>query len=210
MGNGLPESSCVLKSGFGVGALLQRVIHHRRSRRFLAQWRYSVAMFLGVVLIWSAHRGWFWWALGVSVCGELLQLWAASCLQKHEVFRPCGPYTLVRNPMYCGRFLVILGMVGVAASVYALLAYVAVFIPYVMGRVAREEDKLGERFGKPYRAYLAAVPRFIPVPGRVCRAYGSLFEFHWSLVVRNREHLNLLALVAFYLMVWLSLALEVC
>lgn len=186
---------------------LWSVAHSRTLRRFLVRSRYVLALLLAAGLVWFARPHWFWWAVGVSFCGELIQLWSASSLQKNEVFQPRGPYTLIRNPMYLGRFFVILGMVAVPASVYPLIGYVLLFLPYVVARVSREERKLAQLFGEPYIAYLARVPRFIPMPGRAYRAHGSPFSFRWELVVRNGEHLNALGLVAFYILVRLRLAL---
>ena len=182
-------------------------LHHRGIRRVLLLVRIPVGLAVGVALVWLAQPTWFWAAAGVAFAGELLQMWAAACLEKRKVFLPRGPYTLVRNPMYMGRFLVILGALGVLANPWVLLAFVLGFVPYVVGRVLREEKSLPEFFGEPYRAYAASVPRFLPFRLRPYRAGGPLWFFSWRMLVENREHLNLMAVVSFFLVVGLRIAL---
>ena len=73
-----------------------------------------------------------------------------------------GPYSLIRNPLYAGNFLIALG--------FSLLANAAVLVPLVIiyfiieyyPIVRREEYFLLEKFGESYSQYLADVPRFFP------------------------------------------------
>ncbi len=73
-----------------------------------------------------------------------------------------GPYSLIRNPLYAGNFLIALG--------FSLLANAAVIVPLVIiyfaieyyPIVRREEYFLLEKFGEPYSRYLREVPRFFP------------------------------------------------
>jgi protein-S-isoprenylcysteine O-methyltransferase Ste14 len=72
-----------------------------------------------------------------------------------------GPYRFTRNPMYVGMTLFELGL-GVALnnlwiSLFAPLGLVVVhFIA-----VRAEERYLSEKFGEPYKAYLARVRRYL-------------------------------------------------
>jgi protein-S-isoprenylcysteine O-methyltransferase Ste14 len=73
-----------------------------------------------------------------------------------------GPYSIIRNPLYAGNFLIALG--------FSLLANAAVLVPLVIlyfvieyyPIVRREEYFLLEKFGDSYGRYLADVPRFFP------------------------------------------------
>jgi len=60
----------------------------------------------------------------VSVLGEAIQLWSFASLVKNEQLTARGPYVLVRNPMYLGRFFLILGIALLFGNVYITLAYV--------------------------------------------------------------------------------------
>jgi len=74
-----------------------------------------------------------------------------------------GPYAYVRNPMYFGAFLTMLG-VGILLS---SLSLVFIFMPLLVRLIAWmvraiEEPELEKRLGRDYLVYKKRVPRFIP------------------------------------------------
>jgi protein-S-isoprenylcysteine O-methyltransferase Ste14 len=73
-----------------------------------------------------------------------------------------GPYRYVRNPMYLGAALALVG----SALFYrsgALLAYAAAFLLLVhLFVIAYEEPTLRRTFGKDYEAYSRDVRRWLP------------------------------------------------
>src|SRR5439155_3286736 len=73
-----------------------------------------------------------------------------------------GPFALCRNPMYLGH---IIFLAGLALSLQSWLAAVlaAATAVWFQFRVRRDERRLVERFGEPYRAYCARVRRWIPL-----------------------------------------------
>jgi protein-S-isoprenylcysteine O-methyltransferase Ste14 len=73
-----------------------------------------------------------------------------------------GLYRYVRNPMYVGAVLVLLGH-SLWFGSPALLGYLAaVFCGFHLFVVLYEEPALTRRFGDAYRDYLASVPRWLP------------------------------------------------
>jgi len=73
-----------------------------------------------------------------------------------------GLYRYVRNPMYVGVLLVIVGWSALFDSV-ALLSYAAaVAVAFHLFVVLIEEPMLRRRFGPAYDAYCGAVRRWIP------------------------------------------------
>jgi|SRR5215211_3303275 len=77
-----------------------------------------------------------------------------------------GPYRWVRNPMYLAVVAVIIGQVLLLQQA-SLLIYTAVVTAAFVGFVKLyEEPVLTERYGDAYRRYQAAVPGWIPRPGR--------------------------------------------
>jgi protein-S-isoprenylcysteine O-methyltransferase Ste14 len=71
-----------------------------------------------------------------------------------------GIYTRLRNPMYVGLILLVLG-IGIAfASDWTLLMAVATAMMLHIGVVLREERYLERKFGDEYRAYKARVSRW--------------------------------------------------
>ena len=73
-----------------------------------------------------------------------------------------GPYRYLRNPMYLGAALALLG----AALFYRslpLLAYLGAFLLVTHGFVVwYEEPTLGRLFGDEYQAYRSRVRRWLP------------------------------------------------
>lgn len=83
-----------------------------------------------------------------------------------RVFVASGPYRWVRNPMYIGGFLLILGFALCAGSLIALGIPLLMILAAHTFVLLYEEPTLEARFGESYRAYKRATPRWIPRPPR--------------------------------------------
>lgn len=81
---------------------------------------------------------------------------------KAENLNTSGLYSIVRNPLYVGNFLIYNGVLIAYASPAALLFFNLFFIPNYYFIIHSEECYLKEQFGEPYHAYLRAVPKVIP------------------------------------------------
>jgi protein-S-isoprenylcysteine O-methyltransferase Ste14 len=73
-----------------------------------------------------------------------------------------GLYQYVRNPMYLGVILVILGWSAVFASGWLLLYVLGVLVIVHLFVVLYEEPRLKKLFGAEYMAYHSAVGRWVP------------------------------------------------
>jgi protein-S-isoprenylcysteine O-methyltransferase Ste14 len=178
-------------------ALLNRLFTHAKLRRALEKIRIPLGVALVILLFIFGRMEMYIPAVAISLFGELIQMWSSGSLEKNVVLTIRGPYCLVRNPMYLGRFLVILGALLLLRNIYIIVIYVGSFSYYVVNRVKREERHLIEIFGEPYLEYCNQVNRFMPRLG-ACETKDTLF-FRFRLLVRNNEHLNFLALLAFYI-----------
>jgi protein-S-isoprenylcysteine O-methyltransferase Ste14 len=102
------------------------------------------------LMVWT---GWLFWSRGK---GTVLPL---DPTQKLVV---AGPYRYVRNPMYCGAFVVLFGeailLGSIAVMIFALVMPLAplFYVPL------KEERDLERRFGSEYQVYKAHVPRWVP------------------------------------------------
>ncbi|MCR4346365.1 MAG: hypothetical protein NUV55_04030 [Sulfuricaulis sp.] len=172
--------------------------NHPLARKIFLKLRY--VLFLGVLalLALNADVSRLLPAFLISLFGEAIQLWSFASLVKNEQLTARGPYVLVRNPMYLGRFFLILGIVLLLGDnyIYITPAYVVFYYFYMVNRVGREEKRLAGLLGQPYRDYCARVNRFLP-------AFGRLFDpavrfFNWNVLYRNNGHWNLLAMLLFY------------
>ena len=132
------------------------------------------------------EKDWLIYPLGFAVfgLGVGVRVWAQMHLhyrlRVHKVLTRTGPYRFVRNPIYIGNTAILLGLVIMSELLWFLpvmLAYCAVVYHYV---VRYEEAHLSEKYGQPYRAYLAAVPRWLPHRSRKAEPSGAVAEFFLS------------------------------
>jgi protein-S-isoprenylcysteine O-methyltransferase Ste14 len=72
-----------------------------------------------------------------------------------------GPYRWVRHPFYDAVALSVVANALAAANWFLLAGGVLAFILLIV-RTDREEERLIERFGDSYRAYMARTGRFLP------------------------------------------------
>ena len=73
-----------------------------------------------------------------------------------------GSYRFVRNPMYVGGYLLLLGQAILFKSFGFLLYLVVLFVLFHLFVVFIEERMLKEKFGELYAQYCKSVPRWIP------------------------------------------------
>lgn len=77
-------------------------------------------------------------------------------------FVAVGPYKFVRNPMYIGGFIMLMGFGLYRQSLAMLLFAVVIFVLFHLYVVFIEEPGLETRFGENYFAYKELVNRWIP------------------------------------------------
>ena len=144
-------------------------------------------MLLGVVPAWLLTNGWSrqaqlgairWIGAPLLAAGILTMLWCFDDFVRKGLGTPApidppkrlviqGLYRWVRNPMYLGGILILLGeailweaprIVGILAAFWAATHTFVVMY---------EEPALLKTFGEPYRRYREGVPRWLPrVPPR--------------------------------------------
>ncbi len=73
-----------------------------------------------------------------------------------------GPYRWVRNPIYVGAFLIVLGQAWLFLSPSLLLYAILLALGFHALVVGYEEPTLRRRFGEDYEAYRRGVPRWLP------------------------------------------------
>ena len=73
-----------------------------------------------------------------------------------------GPYSICRNPLYFGSFLLAVATALFLQSLLCLMAVVIVTLIYMLTTVPVEEEFLRSRHGEDYEAYCRHVPRYWP------------------------------------------------
>ena len=98
------------------------------------------------------------------VAATLWRIWCSLFIagSKNGELASSGHYSVVRNPLYIGNFLGIVGFGFAVEQPLLGLALGAAFAAFYPGVVAQEEANLLRIFGERYREYCARVPRWLP------------------------------------------------
>ena len=120
-------------------------------------------------------------AILFTAAGAWLRLWGSAYVGASIVSSPSmhgaamladGPYRHTRNPLYLGTLLHTIGVALLMPPAGAVFAIAAIWIVQVRLALA-EEPFLEARFGQPYVAYRATVPRFLPSPQPLVPSAGA-------------------------------------
>lgn len=188
---------------------------------FLFRWRSYLPLGLVPLLViavsepaafehWFSRQAEFGWELanlGVALSGLLLRAVTVGFApagtsgrnterQVAESLNTEGLYSVTRNPLYLGNFLVVLGIVLAIKVWWLVLIIVTAFALYYERIICAEEAFLESKFDVNYRTWAARTPVFFPDLRLWRRAEAS---FSIRTVLRREFHGLYLIVVAFTL-----------
>ena len=176
--------------------VVHNVCNHESFRKVLLSYRKLLVPIGLAVLFYFSDPAWFLYAFGVSMFGELIQLWCFASLDKQSELAFNGLYKYTRNPMYLGRFFIVLGYFLLLGQPYVIIPLIIIYYLYMWHRVQREEAKLIKIFGQPYQDYCNTVNRFIPSPKGM--PGGTVRIWKWKLFNQNHGGINLAGMLVSY------------
>lgn len=171
----------------GVARLVKRRVH-------------ITLVFFAAVVFWSLASGvrphdltdvrdiQSWIGLALVVFGVVIRSWAAGTLRKHAELTTVGPYSLIRNPLYVGSFMLMVGYCMLIGQAYNLCIVAGPFALLFLYTVRHEEKILAEQYGSVWNSYADVTPRFIP--RRLLAHSGNWSIRQWK---KNREYQAALA-----------------
>lgn len=177
---------------------INSTFNNKRIRTFLVNFRYPISFVFLFLILFNIKAVFLLPAFLVSLFGEMIQVWSFASLDKNTSLAIRGPYCLTRNPMYIGRFFLLLGGVLLFGEIWIVIVFVIIYYFYATNRVKREETKLIEIFQEKYQSYCSRVNRFVPSFKDV--DFKSLAYFKWNLLLKNNGHKNLLGFFLAYLL----------
>lgn len=117
------------------------------------------------------------------IAGMFFRAWAAGYIHKDEILATNGPFSLTRNPLYFGNFILGLGIAisGNNLASYAIFfGFYLLFFPFLM---ALEHKRLKKRFGGEYDRYAKKSHSFFPKIRKIRKG-----EFNISYYMKNKEY----------------------
>jgi len=117
------------------------------------------------------------------VVGMFFRAWTSGYINKDEQLATKGPYSLTRNPLYFGNFVLGLGIAicGHHLSSYIIFfAYYMLFFPFLM---VLEHRRLKRKFGQSYEDWYNRSHSFFPKIKRVKER-----DFNISFYMKNKEY----------------------
>jgi protein-S-isoprenylcysteine O-methyltransferase Ste14 len=128
-----------------------------------------------VILVMLFCFFWEWentiltWSFGLVLlaCGELCSLrymgkFSRTRKKKVRMLVTVGPYAFVRNPLYWGNLLILLGFALLSGLVWLIPIVIILFFIQYQCIVLWEEDCLREFFPSEAEDYFRRVPRWLP------------------------------------------------
>ncbi len=108
------------------------------------------------------------------LAGVVIYIWAATAFVQDGKGTPSptapplefvaiGPYRYVRNPIYVGELIVIIGIAAIFGSALVLFYASGLFAILYLFIVGYEEPDLRRRFGSAYEDYVREVGRWLPL-----------------------------------------------
>ncbi len=139
--------------------------------------------------------------IAVIVLGLGVRSLSAGMLRKNEVLATDGIYSIVRNPLYFGSLLLLLGVNLIVADLLVLAVTMGLFAFTYVPTILQEERGLANAYGEQWRAFKQSTPRLFPNLLRL----GALRDAHWSAQQwrRNHEHNTVLAAGGILLLIYL-------
>ncbi|OGS06313.1 MAG: hypothetical protein A2270_07750 [Elusimicrobia bacterium RIFOXYA12_FULL_51_18] len=156
------------------------------------------------VLVLSKPASWKLFILGVSVMalGQLIRVLASSAIVKSKTLTVTGPYAAVRNPLYLGTALMVLGLLISLSNPQALLRTALVwlaaglsFIFIYRVQIKAEEEFLLSEYGVQFEQYRQRVNSILPRPAAIPEFLDGN-AYSWEIFRKNKEWRGFLGMAA--------------
>ncbi|MFH0753319.1 MAG: isoprenylcysteine carboxylmethyltransferase family protein [Candidatus Omnitrophota bacterium] len=120
------------------------------------------------------------------VAGMFMRLWSNGYAIKLDKLTTSGPYAYVRNPLYVGTGLILVGVVVMLQVLWLGLAALVVMGFVYKRTILNEQKMLTDKFGTDFLDYCARVPAMWPA----WRPYpkGEKWPFSVQRIWASREH----------------------
>ena len=134
----------------------------------------ALPIMLGMVSSSARLSGNFAVGIVLLLVGAAIYVWAATAFVRKGKGTPApiappiefvvvGPYRYIRNPIYIGELIVVIGLAAIFGSALVLIYGGGLFPAFHLFVVGYEEPDLSRRFGRAYNDYVGEVGRWLPL-----------------------------------------------
>ena len=183
--------------------VVHNLFNHPGLRKLFLGLRYPIVIVLVILLAIVMKPEMLIIGFLISMFGEFIQVWSFASLVKNEELTARGPYVMVRNPMYLGRYFLVLGVIILPGDIYIAVIYTVFYYFYMVNRVKREESRLAKLLGQPYQTYCQRTNPFWP-------AFSNLLDkdvwfWSWRVCFMNNGHWNFLSAIIVWAIIYFYL-----
>jgi protein-S-isoprenylcysteine O-methyltransferase Ste14 len=114
--------------------------------------------------------------------------------QVADTLNTTGMYSIVRNPLYIGNYLILLGFLAVFQNLWLALLMTCLYLLFYERIIMTEEAFLRQRFGKTFEKWADKTPAFLP---RFSQWISSRHSFSWKEVL-SREYNAFFVITTFF------------
>ncbi len=144
--------------------------------------------------IWSILGGFL-----ISILGNILRVWASGYIRKEKELATSGPYSLTRNPLYLGNFIIGAGFCLASWQILSIPIFFLYFLFLYIPLVKNEEKRMLDIFKEDYIEYKKGVPVFFPKIDKINKTE----RFSCKNIVENKEWRAIISTLLFYLAITL-------
>jgi len=161
------------------------------------------------VIALARPASWNFYTAGalVMALGQLIRLLASSAIVKSRTLTVTGPYAAVRNPLYLGTAVMVLGLLLSLSNPQApwrtALAWLVTVVSFTLiyrVQIKAEEEFLLETYGAEFERYRTRVNSILPRLSAV-REFFDGNAYSWEVFRKNKEWRGFMGMAAAALIV---------
>lgn len=166
--------------------------------------RFAILYPFGLLAVFFSHPSdkLFLISAGLIILGLLIRVWSNGYAIKMDSLTTSGPYAYVRNPLYSGTILIVMGFAFMFDSVYLGLALVLVTLFVYINTISKEEKMLEAKFKDSYLDYKSKVPAlfFTPLPYK----QGEKWGFSMKRLIDSKEYKPFIWVIVLLIIVYIK------
>ncbi len=165
-----------MKTALNRNDVIGATTHYEKRVSLLKERKFHTILFLTLVVffmlvsgrryfgLFSSSLMFEWFSYILIVSGILIRSYSSLYIggRKNDTVVRGGPFSVVRNPLYVGSFIALVGVAMQTKSVFFFCVLTGAFLLYYPLVVLREEGFLLQKFGDAYREYKLHTPRWLP------------------------------------------------